>query len=83
MFKKMKTYGLSHFIGNYMGKKANILQLFLFTVLGLCIDIKSYVSHIFYGWTMSHNTEINFLYNNGIFKKYHDSGKTLFAWGSA
>ena len=31
----------------------------------LCIEMKSYAAYIFYGWTMSHNTVIPFLYNNG------------------
>ena len=45
-------------------KKSPTQNIHLLPGLVMCIEIKSYVAHIFYGWTMSHNTEITYLYNN-------------------
>ena len=45
--------------------------------LGLCIEIKSYVAHILYVWTMSHNTEIPSLYNNRRYFSSHDLVKSV------
>ena len=47
------------FIGGDTEWKPNML-IFFFSGLALCIEIKGYVAHIFYGWNMSHNTTINF-----------------------
>ena len=62
IFKYLKTFGLGHakecvyqFIGHDAEEKSNI-YIFLFPRLGVRIEIKSYVAHIFYGWTMNHNT---------------------------
>ena len=52
-----------HFIGDDTQKEANVLQLFWFIGLGLCIIIKPNVSHVFmYGpWVKSKQ---QFFYNN-------------------
>ena len=36
----------------------NIIQYFSMRGLGLCIRVDSYVAHIFYAWSFSHNTEV-------------------------
>ena len=70
---KFWIFGLGHpikcvnkFINNDMEEMNNLLQIFLFPGLGLCIEIKSYVAHT-YRYNISHNIEIPFLYKNGIF----------------
>ena len=51
------------FGGHDMEEKSNIL--FFSPFLGLWIEIKYYVAHIFYGQTISHNKSILFFNNNG------------------
>ena len=36
----------------------DIIQYFIMYVLGLCIKVNSYVAHIFYAWSFSHNTTV-------------------------
>ena len=36
----------------------NILQYFIIHGLELCIKVDSYVTHMFYVWSFSHNTEL-------------------------
>ena len=48
--------------------------------LGLCIKVDSYVAHMFYACSFSHNTAVPIAKNN---KKYFPSlntNTTLFAW---
>ena len=35
-----------------------ITQYFIMNGLGLCIKVDSYVAHLFYEWSFSHNTEV-------------------------
>ena len=35
-----------------------ITQYFIMHGLGLCINVDSYVSHLFYAWSFSNNTEV-------------------------
>ena len=48
--------------------------------LGLCIKLDNYVSHMFYSWSFSHNTEVPFAIKKN---KYYPSLNTcpnLFSW---
>ena len=36
----------------------NIIQYFSMRGLGLCIRVDSYVAHIFYAWSFSHNAAV-------------------------
>ena len=40
--------------------------------------LKDYVAHIIYIWTMSHDTEISFLFKNGKYFLSYDSDTTVF-----
>ena len=44
-----------HFIGDNIEENTDISH-FWFPGLGVCVEIKFYVAHIFYERTMSHNT---------------------------
>ena len=38
--------------------ETKIVQYFIMHGLGLCVKVDNYVVHIFYDWSLSHNTEV-------------------------
>ena len=42
---------------NYSGDR-KIIQYFITHLLGLCIKVDSYVAHMFYVWSFSHDTAV-------------------------
>ena len=48
--------------------------------LGLCINVDSYVAHMFYAWTFSHNTAVTIaIKRTNIFFSLNKN-TTLFDW---
>ena len=53
------TTFIYHFIYNKEDKNdTQITQYFIMHVLGLCIKVDSYMDHMFYEWSFSHNTAV-------------------------
>ena len=44
-----------------------IIQYFIMHGLGLCIKVDSYVAHMFYAWSFSHNTAFRISINKIFF----------------
>ena len=63
---------------NYQTK---IIQYFIMHGLGLCINVDSYVTHIFYACSFSHNTSVPiYIKKNKNFLSLN-TNTNLFAWG--
>ena len=60
----------------------DIIQYFIMHELGLCIKVSSYVSHMFYSWSFSNNTEVPIAINNNKYFVYLNTKTTIFSWGS-
>ena len=60
----------------------NIIKYFIMHGLGLCIKVNSYVEHMFYALSFSHNTAITIAINNNTYFIYFNTNSTVFNWGS-
>ena len=49
--------------------------------LGLCIQVDSYVAHMFYTWSFIHNTAVTISINRNIYFISLNTNTTVFAWG--
>ena len=49
---------------------------------GLCINVDSYVIHMLYAWSFSHNTEVTIALNKNKFFLSLNTNTNLFAWGA-
>ena len=58
-----------------------IIQYFIMDGLGLCIKVDSYVAHIFYAWSFSHNTAVSIAINKNRYLLSLNTNTTVFAWG--
>ena len=59
-----------------------MIQYFIMHGLGLCIKLDSYVAHMFYAWSLNHNTSVpTALKNNNCFI-YLNTYTTFFSWGA-
>ena len=59
-----------------------VIQYFIMYGLGLCIKLDSYVAHMLYAWSLSHNTSVPISIKKN---KYFLSLKTntyVFSWGA-
>ena len=59
-----------------------ITQYFIMHVLGLCIKVFSYVAHMFYAWSFSHNTAVLITKRKKIYFLSLNKNTTVFAWGA-
>ena len=50
--------------------------------LGLCIKVDTYVTHMFYAWSFSHNTEFSVAINKNKYFLSLNKNTTLFYWGA-
>ena len=50
--------------------------------LVLCIKVNSYVAHMFYAWSFSHNISVPIALKNNRYFPYLNTYTTLFAWGA-
>ena len=50
--------------------------------LVLCIKVDSYVAHMFYAWSFSHNTAVPIAKNKNKYFLYLNKNTTVFTWGS-
>ena len=50
--------------------------------LGLCAKADSYVAHMFYAWSFSHNTSVSISKKNNKYLLSLNTNNTLFYWGS-
>ena len=57
-----------------------ILQYFIMNALGLCIKVVSYVSHMFYACSFSHNKAVPMAINKNKYFIYLNTYTTIFAW---
>ena len=48
--------------------------------LGLCIKVDSYVAHMFYAWSFSHDTAVPIAKNKNNYFLSLNTNTTLFAW---
>ena len=60
----------------------NIIQYFIMHGLGLCIKVDSYVAHMFYEWSFSHNTAVPISVKTKKYFLYLNTNATVFAWGA-
>ena len=52
-------------------------------VLGLCIKLNSYVAHMFYAWSFSHNTELPiYIRQNKYVITLNTNTAAMFDWGA-
>ena len=59
----------------------NIIQYFIMHGLGLFIKVDSYVAHMFYEWSFSHNTAVTIdIMKNKYFLSLN-TNTTVFSWG--
>ena len=54
------------------------IQDFIMYGLGLCIKVDSYVAHMFYAWSLSHNTEVQISLNNNKYFLYLNTNTNVF-----
>ena len=59
-----------------------IIQYFIMHGLGLCIKVDSHLSHIFYAWSFSHNTEVIIDIRNNTYFISLNTNATVFYVGS-
>ena len=57
-----------------------IIQYFIMHGLGLCIKVNSYVAHMFYAWSFSHNTAVPIAIKNNKYFQSYNTNTTAFAW---
>ena len=50
--------------------------------LVLCIMVNSYVAHMFYAWSFSHNTEVPIAINKNKYFLSMNTNTTVFYWGA-
>ena len=50
--------------------------------LGLCINVDSYVAHMFYAWLFSHNSAVPIAKNKNEYFLSLNTNTTVFAWVS-
>ena len=50
--------------------------------LGRCIKVDSYVSHMFYVWSFSHNTAVPISINKNKYFLFLNTNTTIFYWGA-
>ena len=49
--------------------------------LVLCIKLDSYMAHMFYTWSLSHNTEVPIAIKKIKYVLYLNTNNTVFDWG--
>ena len=59
-----------------------IIQYFIMHGLGLCIKLDSFVSHMFYPWSFSHNKAVPISIKKKTYLLFLNSYTTVFAWGA-
>ena len=50
--------------------------------LGLCINVDSYVAHMFYAWSLSHNPEVPIAKKKNKYFLSLNTNTTIFGWGA-
>ena len=58
-----------------------IIKYFILHGFGLCIKLDSYAVHMFYEWSLSHNTSVPISINNNKYSLSLNTHTTIFAWG--
>ena len=56
-----------------------IIKYFIMHGLGLCIKVDSYVAHMFYEWSFSHNRTVPIYINKNEYFIYLNTKNTVFA----
>ena len=59
-----------------------IIQYFIICGLVLFIKVNSYVAHMFYAWSFSHNTAVLVAINKNKYLLSLNTHTTVFAWGT-
>ena len=59
-----------------------ITQYFIMHGLGLCIEVDSYVAHMFYAWSFIHNTPVTISKNKNKYFLSLNTNTDLFSYGS-
>ena len=60
-----------------------ITQLFKMNGLGLCVNLKFRVSHMFHGWNFSYYTNVPIIFRKSKNYLYCDDYTTFFYWDSS
>ena len=58
-----------------------IIRFFVVHGLGLCMKLNGFVSHTFYAWSCSNNTEVPIYVKHNEYYLYLHTNTTMFAWG--
>ena len=58
-----------------------IIQYFIMHGMRLCIKVDSYVAHMFYAWSFSHNTEVAIATTKKKYFIFLNTYTTVFYWG--
>ena len=59
-----------------------MIQYFIVHGLGLCIKVDSYVAHMLYAWSLSHNTAVPIAINNNKYLISLNENAAVFSWGA-
>ena len=57
-----------------------IMQHFIMHGLGLYIKVDSYVAHMFYAWSFSHNIAVSMAINNNKYFISLNTNNAVFSW---
>ena len=60
----------------------HITKYFVMHGFGLCIKVDSYVDHMFYSWSFSHNTVIPTAIKKNKYFLSLNKNTTIFSWGA-
>ena len=61
--------------------ETKLIQYFIMNVLLLCIKVDTYVEHMFYSWSFSHNTAVPTSINKNKYFPSLNTNTTAFYWG--
>ena len=59
-----------------------VIQYFIMHVLGFWIKVDSYVEHMFYAWSFSHNTSVPISIKKNKYFLSLNTNNTVFPWGA-
>ena len=77
----LKTCVYQLFFDENDSNYTNIIQYCIMHGMGLCINLDSFVEHMFYAWSFSHNTEVPVGIKKNKYFLSLDTYTTEFYWG--